>query len=302
MNTKFQPTRRGFAAIAATLAAGTALAACSSDDSGSGSDSTNGEITLGYVPSWTDGLSTAYLLKNQLEGAGYTVNMEELDQPGLIYTAVAQGDIDIFCSAWPEVTQAAYMEQYGDDIEDLDTYYDGAKLTWGVPSYSAMTSIEDIPNFADQLDNKITGIEAGAGLTSVAQEDVIPGYGLDEDGFELVTSSTAAMLAELSSAIDSEEEIVVTLWRPFWANSTYDVRDLEDPKGLLGEGEGLHFLARKGFSEEQPEIAEWIGSISMDDDTYNNLENTVVNDYGEGKYDEAVQAWLEENPDYQFSA
>ena len=37
----------------------------------------------------------------------------------------------------------------------------------------------------------------------------------------------------------------MTLWHPFWANTTYDMRDLKDPKGALGKGEGLHFLGRE---------------------------------------------------------
>lgn len=64
--------------IAATSAAALALslAACADNDSdsdASGSDGDKGTITLGYLPSWTDGLSTAYLLENKLEAAGYDV-------------------------------------------------------------------------------------------------------------------------------------------------------------------------------------------------------------------------------------
>jgi glycine betaine/proline transport system substrate-binding protein len=125
---------------------------------------------------------------------------------------------------------------------------------------------------------------------------VIPGYGLDEAGFELTTSSTSAMLAELESAIAAEEEIVVTLWRPFWANASYPVRDLEDPDGALGEAEGLHFLAADGFSEEFPEVADWISGIHLDDEQYGALESSVVNDHPDDPA-AGVTAWLDENPD-----
>src|SRR5699024_1205477 len=87
-------------------------------------------ITLGYIPSWTDGLSTAYLLDHFLSEAGYTVEHEELSEAGVLYTALAQSDVDIYPSAWPEVTHAEYMEQYGDQMEDLGTYYDNAELTF----------------------------------------------------------------------------------------------------------------------------------------------------------------------------
>lgn len=294
--TKHTIRRLGGGAVA--LVAATALAACSAPAAGT-SDAAAGEdkgtITMGFLPAWTDGLSTAHLLKVNLEAAGYTVETEELSEAGPLYAALAQGDIDIYPSAWSEVTHAAYMEKYGADLEDLGSYYGNAKLTWAVPSYSEIQSIADLPDYADVLDNKIIGIEPGAGLTKASLEQVIPTYGLED--FELVTSSTTAMLAELKSKTDAQEEIVVTLWRPFWANSTFDMRDLEDPEGALGGSEGLHFLARSGFAEDFPEVADWIGQIKLDDTQYGSLEDTVVNQYDEGQGDDAVKAWMEANPD-----
>ncbi|AQP45389.1 glycine betaine ABC transporter substrate-binding protein [Tessaracoccus flavus] len=286
----------GIAALGVAMTA--TMAACGTDDTtetGTTGTEDKGTITLGFIPSWTDGRSTAYLLENKLEEMGYEVEMEELSEPGPLYAGLAQGDIDMYPSAWPEVTHASFMEEYSDSIEDLGSYYDNAKLTWAVPEYSEITSIEDIPDYADALDSRIIGIEPGAGLTKASQEQVIPQYGLDD--WELVTSSTTAMLAELSKAVDNEEEIVVTLWRPFWANSEFGMRDLEDPEGALGEAEGLHFLARSGFSEDHPEAAEWISELQLNDEQYGALEDTVVNQYEEGQEAEAIEAWLEGNAD-----
>lgn len=297
----FRHTRAAKALVGAT-ALGLALAACGSDDSDSASTSDassgadKGTITLGFIPSWTDGLSTAYLLQNQLNKLGYEVEMQTLTEAAPLYTALAQGDVDMYPSAWPEVTHKSYMEKYGDDIEDVGAYYDNAKLTLAVPEYSKIISIEDLPKFADQLGGRIIGIEPGAGLTKATKEKVIPEYNLGGD-FELVTSSTAGMLAELKKATGSKDEIVVTLWRPFWANSTFDMRDLEDPKDALGKSEALHFLGHKGFSEEYPEAAELIEGIKLDDTQYDSLEDMVVNEYGEGKEAEAIDAWIEANPD-----
>ncbi|GAA4720913.1 glycine betaine ABC transporter substrate-binding protein [Isoptericola chiayiensis] len=296
--------RRQGVALVSAAALGLTLAACSTDDSGSddaGSEETTesedmGTITMGYIPSWTDGLSTAYLLDNLLTEAGYTVEHEEISEAGPLYTALAEGDVDMYPSAWPEVTHASYMDEYGDSIEDIGTYYGNAKLTMAVPEYTDIDSIEDLADNADMFGGTITGIEPGAGLTAAVQDNVIPTYGLDEAGFELQTSSTTAMLTELEQATENEEDIVVTLWRPFWANAAYPVKDLEDPEGALGEAEGLHFLGTEGFSSEYPEAAEIIGSIELDDTQYGALEDLVVN---ENPDDPAagVEAWLEEYPD-----
>jgi glycine betaine/proline transport system substrate-binding protein len=292
--------------LALTLAAGLTLAACGDDtgdtDSGSGGDGegdaggASGTITLGFIPSWTDGLSTAYLLEDQLEKQGYEVEMTELTEAALLYTGLAEGDVDMYPSAWPEVTHAAYMDEYGDQIEDLGAYYDNAKLTFAVPSYTEIDSIAELEGNADMFDGRIVGIEPGAGLTAATQDSVMPGYNLEGD-YELVTSSTAAMLTELESAIDSEEDIVVTLWQPFWANSAFDVKTLEDPEGALGEAEALHFLGTEGFAEEFPEAAELIAGIQLDDEAYGSLEDMVVNEYGEGQEAEAIDAWIEANPE-----
>ncbi|NLT56043.1 MAG: glycine betaine ABC transporter substrate-binding protein [Actinomycetales bacterium] len=264
-------------------------------DDGEAAGGASGTITLGFIPSWTDGLSTAYLLENLLEAEGYDVEMQTLTEAALLYSAVANGDVDMYPSAWPEVTHVDYMEEYGDRIEDLGAYYDNAKLTFAVPDYMEISSIAELPDHADELGGEIIGIEPGAGLTRQTKESVMPTYGLDD--FTLVESSTTAMLAQLQDATDNQEPIVVTLWKPFWANSAFPVKDLEDPEGALGEPEALHFLATDGFSEEFPEAAEIIGSIKLDDEQYGALEDMVVNEFGEGREAEAVEAWLEQFPD-----
>ncbi len=290
--------------IAAIGAAGAlALSGCASDGAGgttefgpggsSGGGGDKGTITLGFLPSWTDGLSTAYLLQDQLEKIGYTVEMKTLTEAGPLYTGLAQGDVDVFPSAWPEITHAEYMATYGDSIEDLGTYYDNAKLTIAVPEYTDIDSIDELAAASDRFDGKIYGIEPGAGLVAQTQK-MMPEYGLDSS-YELVTSSTAAMLTELKSATEKEQDIVVTLWRPFWANDAFPVKDLEDPKGAMGEAEGLHFLGTKGFAEEYPEAADLISQIMLDDAQYGSLEDLVVNEYGEGREAEAVDAWLDEH-------
>lgn len=298
---------RTLTSIAAIGAVGIlALSGCASDGAGgtielgggggnSGGGGEKGTITLGFLPSWTDGLSTAYLLQDQLEKIGYNVEMKTLTEAGPLYTGLAQGDVDVFPSAWPEVTHAEYMKTYGGSIDDLGTYYDNARLTLAVPEYSELTSIEDLAGKGSEFDGKIYGIEPGAGLTAQTQK-MLPEYGLDSE-YQLVTSSTAAMLTELGSATDKQDDIVVTLWRPFWANDAFPVKDLEDPKGAMGEAEGLNFLGTKGFAEEFPEAAELIEQIKLDDEQYGALEDLVVNEYGEGKEADAVDAWLEEYGD-----
>jgi glycine betaine/proline transport system substrate-binding protein len=283
---------------AATAALVLTASGCSGSIGPGGGGSGGGKtITMGMIPSWTDGVTTTYLLKNILESKGYTVKITKLSDNDPSYAALANGDIDIFASAWPERTQRSYMDKYGAKIEDLGKYYADAGLFLAVPTYSGINSIADLPSHAQELGGKIIGIEPGAGLTKATKDDVLPAYGLDAD-FELVLSSTAAMLTALKKATAAKQPIVATLWKPFWANQAFPVQPLEDPKGAFGQPESLHSLARGGFSEDFPAIAKMIKNFKLDDAQYGSLEDTVVNTFGEGKEVEAVQAWLQQNPDY----
>lgn len=281
--------------LAAAAAASLVLAGCAGGESSTADGASGDTITLGFIPSWTDGLSTAYLLANQLEQLGYEVKMEELTEAGVLYTGLSKGDIDIYPSAWSEITHADYMAEFGENIEDLGAYYDNASLTIAVPSYTDIESLDQLAANADMFDGKIIGIEPGAGLTGITQDSMMPEYGLDN--YELITSSTATMLTELGSAIDNNEDIVVTLWRPFWAYNEFDVKDLKDPLGAMGESEALHFLGKKGFAEEYPDIAELIAGIKLDDASYGSLESLVTGGEFEGDPAGAVALWIEENPD-----
>lgn len=288
-NLSFLPVRLAVAVTAFALVA----AGCS----GSGSGSDDKTITFGVVQGWTDQTGTAYLLANILEKNGYEVEIKELADNAPVFAATANGDIDIFSSTWPERTHKAYMDKYGDKLEDLVSYYDAAALYLAVPEYSDVKSIEDLPSHADEFDGKVIGIEPGAGLMKLTKENAFPEYGLDKD-FKLVQSSTTAMLTELKNAIDAKQEVVVTLWRPFWANQSFPVRALKDPKAAYGDTEGLHTMATKGFSDRFPEVAEMISDFHLTDEQYGSLENTIVNDFGEGEEEKAVAAWLKENPEY----
>ena len=287
-----QTSRRTFTTALAALASGSALAACGRGSGG------GKRLRLGFVPSWSDGLSMTHLLKTQLEKAGYQIKLMDLSEAGPLYAGLSQGAVDLYPSAWPDITHKDYMDKYRKYIEDLGTYYDSAKLCWSVPDYSAMTSIEDVNPPASPLDHRIVATEPGSGLAKASEEKVIPAYGLQDMKF--LTSSTASMLTELKKAVGAKQEIVVTLWHPFWANTTFNMRDLEDPKDAFGKGEGLHFLGREGFAQEYPEVAEWLASITMDEATYGKLEDLVVNSYGEGREDEADIAWAERYPQYDF--
>lgn len=296
-------------ALAALLAVVLAVAGCGTiggSDTGGGNDSTTTEqgdsgggsgktLTIGWIP-WDEDIVVTHMWKQVLEDAGYTVKLVQLE-PGALYAGLARGDIDLFLDGWLPITHETYWEKYGDQLEDLGVWYDNAKLTIAVPDYvKDVRSIADLKGNASKFGGKIVGIEAGAGLTTTTETKTMPAYGLDGE-YELAKSSTPAMLAELDKAIKAKEPIVVTLWRPHWAYAKLPVRDLEDPKGTMGATEKIHAVGRKGFSEEFPELASWLSSFSMNDETLGTLEHVALQEY-KGREAEGVTAWMKDNSEF----
>lgn len=102
----------------------------------------------------------------------------------------------------------------------------------------------------DQVDYKIIGIEPGAGIM-MATETALEEYENLAD-WSLSSSSSLAMAAELQKAYENEEPIIVTGWSPHWKFAKFDLKYLEDPKGIYGEAEEVHTFARKGLENDLP--------------------------------------------------
>ena len=287
------------ALVAGSLAVALGLAACSSDSDASDAPRLdNGDletISIGVHTGWDEGIAVSHLFKVMLEDEGYTVDTTEAEA-GVVYTGLTGGDFDVNFDMWLPNTHADYLEQYGDKMEMLGVWYDDAKLTIAVNEDSPITSLDELAAQADTVGNRIVGIESGAGLTRVTQDDVIPGYGLED--MEFIVSSTPAMLAELKGATDAGEDIAVTLWRPHWAYDAYPVRDLEDPKGLLGEAEEINSVGREDFAKDYPTAASWIGAFKLTDEQLFSLENIMFNENNGSDPDASAQEWLEQNPTF----
>jgi glycine betaine/proline transport system substrate-binding protein len=289
--------RRSAALLAGAAATVLAMTACPADENGEPADGAlAGEnITIGVFEGWEEGIAASYLWAHILEEEGATVNLEFAD-PVFVYEGVAAGDYDVSFDAWLPATHEDYWAQHGDNMEDLGVWFDDAPLTIAVNEDAPIQSLEELGDAADQFNNRIVGIEEGAGLTRITRDEVIPTYGLD--GMEFLPSSTPAMLAELEAAIAADEDIVVTLWRPHWAYDAFPIRDLEDPENALGDPEQIHSFARSGFTEEFPEVAEWTNNFWLTDEELSSLENIMFFEHDGEQPEQSVQQWLDENPDY----
>jgi glycine betaine/proline transport system substrate-binding protein len=286
-------------AIGAVVAVG--LAGCSSSDSSSGTKNDKSKtINIALPPAgWTEGVAASMVWAQILKDQGYKVNTQTASL-GVIFTGLGKGDFDLYLDTWLPKTHATYVKTEGDKITDLGTWYDNAKLTIAVNDDSPAQSIGDLKNDASDYGNQLVGIEAGAGETGVVKNDVIPGYGLQDMKF--LVSSTPAMLAQLKSSLAKKQNVAVTLWRPHWAYSQYKIRDLKDPKNLMGNAEHIHSYGNADFAKSHPQIDGWLKNFKMTDKQLGTLENMMENT---PKYKNdtagAVSAWMKANPDFEKS-
>ena len=295
--------RIGIALCTATLLA--LIAACSgggsssfssggSSGGGTGAASEGGDksLSIALSPGFDEDIAVTYLWKELLEKRGYTVEIQELEV-GQAYIGTAQGQVDLYLDAWLPTAHETYWERFGPQLESLSGWYDPATLNLAVPEYMTdVNSIADLAGKEAQFEGRIVGIEAGTGLMRLSKDAVIPDYQLG--GYQLLESSTPAMLSSLDQAIATQKPIVVTLWTPHWAFTKFPIKALEDPKGAFGAPDTATAVATKGFSEANPEVAGWLRNFTMTEDQLGSLE-LLIQEKGDGKQQEAAVEWIAAN-------
>lgn len=146
-------------------------------------------------------------------------------------------------------------------------------------------------DYSEEVDYKITGIEAGAGVFNAA-ETAVEEYGLD--GWEVLASSSGAMTVELGEAIANEEPIIVTGWTPHWKFAEYDLKYLEDPKEVFGGEETINTVVREGFEDDAPNAFKLLDQFNW---TTDDMEEVML-EISEGTSEEEAAAnWIEKNED-----
>ena len=143
----------------------------------------------------------------------------------------------------------------------------------------------------EALEYTITGIDPGAGImgtTATAIEE----YELE--GWTLQESSGAAMAAALTKAYENEEPIIVTGWTPHWKFGSFDLKYLEDPKGVYGGDEFIHTIARAGLSEDLPGVYQILDQFNW---TPDDMAEVMVSIEEGTREEEAAAAWVEANAD-----
>ncbi|MGJ9459862.1 glycine betaine ABC transporter substrate-binding protein [Oceanobacillus sp. CF4.6] len=144
-------------------------------------------------------------------------------------------------------------------------------------------------NVSKEMEYTITGIEPGAGQSETNDEAISTYESLN--GWEHQLSSTGAMLSALDDAMKTEEPIVFSAWSPHYMFANWDIKYLEDPKGIFGEEEAITTIARKGLKEEMPEAYTIIDRFNWE---LKDVESALLKAQ-EKEFEEVAQDWVDEN-------
>nr|WP_090254739.1 glycine betaine ABC transporter substrate-binding protein [Ectothiorhodospira marina] len=247
-----------------------------------------GQVNIPYVE-WADAVASTNVMRVVLEEAGYDVETVSVSAAAM-WQSVATGDQDAFVAAWLPTTHANYVEEVGDRVEDLGPNLEGTRIGLMVPTYVEIDSIDELNDNAGRFGGQIIGIDPGAGIMS-STEEAIEAYDLN---LRLVEGSDATMTGVLANAIRTNDWVVVTGWTPHWKEGRWDLKYLEDPKGVYGGEEAIHTIVRTGLKDDMPEVYAILDNFNWTTDQV--AELMVMNEEGGDPYDNAKQ-WVEQNRD-----
>lgn len=280
--------------IAAGLSLSLVAAGCGADEEESteegspeGNAEASKEIELAYVE-WDTEIASTNVVAKVLEDQGFDVTVTPIDN-AIMWESVATSETDGMVAAWLPGTHGELYAEYKDQLVDLGANLEGAAIGLVVPTYMDVDSIADLDS---QADSTITGIEPGAGVVA-ATETAVGEYENLSD-WEVQTSSSGAMATALGAAIENEEDIIVTGWSPHWKFQKYDLKYLEDPKGVFGEAEHINTMVRKGLEEDMPNAYKILDQFQWEPA---DLEKIMIEIQNGADAEEAAATWVENNPD-----
>lgn len=250
-----------------------------------------GEVELAYVE-WSSEVASTNVVRAVLqEKLGYSVEITPVSAAAM-WQAVASGDVDGLVAAWLPTTHKHYLEQVQDDVVDLGPNLEGTRIGLVVPAYVTIDSIDQMNEVADKFDGEIIGIDPGAGIMSTT-ETAMEEYGLDN--FELMEGSGATMTATLQARIKDDAWAVITGWTPHWKFARWELKYLDDPKGIYGGEEYIATIVRKGLQEDMPEVYAFLDAFKWDPA---DMEQVMIWNTEEGADPyQTAKRWVEENPE-----
>ncbi|KTC85165.1 choline ABC transporter substrate-binding protein [Legionella brunensis] len=244
---------------------------------------------------WTDITANTAMVSAILEMIGYEANITQMSVP-VTFASLKKGDIDVFLGNWMP-SMANDIKPYHDEgsIETIGMNLEGAKYTLAVDKAlydKGLHDVTDIAKFKDQLGGKIYGIESGnEGNRHIL--DMIKNPQLNLQGWELVESSEAGMLAQVAKNIKANKNIIFLGWAPHPMNLNYKIAYLTGFGRNYGNA-SVFTVVRKGYVKNCPNVGRFFANLKFSME----MENQLMSEILEKGVDPTIAAitWLKSNP------
>ncbi|KFA98512.1 choline ABC transporter substrate-binding protein [Vibrio sp. ER1A] len=248
---------------------------------------------------WTDITATTAVTTELLKGMGYKTKTDLLSVP-VTYSSMANGDIDIFLGNWMPTMEgdiAKYRE--ANTVETVRANLEGAKYTLAVPKYvydAGVKSFADLAKHADKFRDRIYGIEPGNDGNRLIQSMIdSDAFGLKD--FNLVESSEAGMVSQVSRAARRNQWIVYLGWAPHPMNSNIEMEYLSGGDDYFGPnygGANVYTNVRANYLSECQNVGQLLKNLEFSLEMENQLMEAILNQNVQPS--KAAQQWMKANP------
>ncbi len=270
---------------------------------------------------WSSQLVMSNVVGQILESEGYTVEYVPSDSQ-LQFTAITNGDMTFQIEAWEGSMKAAFEKAVEEGMVDAGTHDAVTREEWWIPDYvlekcpdaatwEGLNACANIFTTAETAPKgRFVGPPADWGKNYAARIDAL---GMD---FVAINVGQAATLwAELQSAYDRKEPIVLFNWTPNFVESKFEGRFVDFPEpepacfddpswGPNPDATGdcgapraawLKKAAWKGMADEWPGAWAIVQKINLTNKQLANASK-MVDDEGMSPEDAATK-WIEDNRD-----
>ncbi|MFO8032495.1 MAG: glycine betaine ABC transporter substrate-binding protein [Desulfohalobiaceae bacterium] len=208
-----------------------------------------------------------------------------------VWLSTASKDADGFVCAWLPSLHQHYYGKAGYNVLDLGPNLEGTKVGLVVPEYVDIDTIAHLKTHAQKFNNRIIGIDPGAGIMKLTQE-AMQEYQMQD--LELISGSGAEMTRTLEEKIKNQEWVVVTGWTPHWKFAKWDLKYLQDPQNVYGGPEAIHTVVREDLKQDKPNLYSFLDNFSWSPEDIQQVMEMIQRS-GE-PYQSAVN-WVKQNPD-----
>ncbi len=251
-------------------------------------------LIIGQI-SLTFHAAAAAIICELLREVGHKVILKEAPHERM-YEMQQAGEVDLLISAWLPASHGKYVAPYENALCKLSTIYKPYCI-WGISDIAPdhIRSVEDLanPDIAILFQKRIQGIAPGAGISRFSRQ-MIEDYELAEHGFYFENGSLEDCTNAFLNAEKAGKLAIIPLWHPQWLHREVSLRELTDPKGLLGgedkatlvlRQDSKHKLSKQGY--------RLLENIYLGNKVISELDHDICVDKQTPR--NAACAWIEKN-------